>query len=190
MELDALLVPTEVVAHQVYAQLSTPLLWRFVREMPAMGDEWAAALVDRLTELCGRHLQALWKLRLTPREAPALTGWLASGRATVGDLLRNPEDRTEHLHAVPLLVLRGGESTLAPDADFVLAPDDEVLLVGWPAARRALDTTLVVDSVREYVSTGRRVPASWLWRKVTGVERQDQRRDERREERQEEPVGR
>src|SRR5829696_8305319 len=28
MEIDALLVPTEVVAHEVYAQLSTPLLWR------------------------------------------------------------------------------------------------------------------------------------------------------------------
>jgi hypothetical protein len=182
MELDALLVPTEVVAHQVYAQLSTPLLWRFVREMPAMGDDWAAELVDRLAELCGTHLQALWKLRLTAREAPALTGWLASGRARLGDLLRNPEDREECLHAVPLLVLRGDDATLAPDPDFLLAPDDEVLLVGWPAARRALDTTLVVDSVREYVATGRRVPASWVWRKLSGVERQ--------EDRQEEPVGR
>ena len=35
MEVDALLVPTEVVAHEVYAQLSTPLLWRFLQEMPA-----------------------------------------------------------------------------------------------------------------------------------------------------------
>ena len=43
MELDALLVPTEVIAHEVYAQLTTPLLWRFLREMPAQGDEWAAA---------------------------------------------------------------------------------------------------------------------------------------------------
>ena len=172
MELDALLVPTEVVAHQVYAQLSTPLLWRFVREMPAMGDEWAAELVDRLTDLCGNHLQALWKLRLNEQEAPALTGWLASGRARLGDLLRNPEDREEFLHAVPLLVLRGQESTLAPDPDFVLAPHDEVLLVGWPAARRALDTTLVVDAVREYVATGRRVPSGWVWRKLSGTPRE------------------
>ena len=38
VDLDALLVPAEVVAHEVYAQLSTPLLWRFVREMPARGE--------------------------------------------------------------------------------------------------------------------------------------------------------
>ena len=107
MEIDALLVPTEVVAHEVYAQLSTPLLWRFLREMPAKGDDWAAALVARLTDLCGTHLQALWKVRLTPQEAPALSGWLASGGARLGDLLRNPEDRDEPLHAVPLLVMRG-----------------------------------------------------------------------------------
>jgi voltage-gated potassium channel len=168
MELDALLVPTEEVAHEVYAQLSTPLLWRFLRAMPALGDDWAADLVDRLTELCGQQLQAMWKVRLTERDAPALTPWLAGGEARLRDLLRNPEDRDECLHAVPLLLLRGQDATLAPDPDHVLAPGDELLLAGWPAARRALDVTLAVDAVREYVVTGRRVPSGWVWRKVSG----------------------
>jgi Trk K+ transport system NAD-binding subunit len=167
MELDALLVPTEVIAHEVYAQLSTPLLWRFVRAMPEQGDQWAAELVDRLKDLCGDRLQAVWKVRLTDREAPSLDGWLATGEARLGDLLRNPEDRDQHLHAVPLLVLRGDDATLAPDGDFVLAPDDELLIAGWSAARRALETTLVVDAVRAYVTTGRRVPSSWVWRALT-----------------------
>jgi voltage-gated potassium channel len=172
MELEALLVPTEVIAHEVYAQLSTPLLWRFLREMPAKGDDWAAELIARLTELCGERLQALWKVRLNAQEAPALDGWLATREACLGDLLRNPEDREQPLHAVPLLVLRGGEATLAPEPDFVLAAGDELLLAGWPAARRALETTLVVDAVREYVATGRRVPSSWVWRKVSGTPRE------------------
>src|SRR3712207_3532670 len=168
MELDALLVPTEEIAHEVYAQLSTPLLWRFLRAMPQLGDAWAVGVVDRLTALCGQHLQALWKVRLTEREAPALTPWLASGEARLSDLMRTPEDRDEPLHAVPLLLLRGDDATLAPEPDCVLAPGDELLLAGWPAARRALEVTLVVDAVREYVVTGRRVPSGWLWRRVTG----------------------
>ena len=57
MEIDALLVPTEVVAHEVYAQLSTPLLWRFLREMPAKGDAWAAEL-DRPAHRRLRHAPA------------------------------------------------------------------------------------------------------------------------------------
>jgi voltage-gated potassium channel len=168
MELDALLVPTEEIAHEVYAQLSTPLLWRFLREMPQLGDAWAAEVVDRLTDLCGQHLQALWKVRLTEREAPALTPWLDSGAARLGDLLRNPEDRDEPLHAVPLLLLRRDDATLAPGPEVTLAPDDELLFAGWPAARRALERTLIVDAVREYVVSGRRVPSGWLWRKVSG----------------------
>jgi voltage-gated potassium channel len=166
MEIDALLVPAEVIAHEVYAQLSTPLLWRFLRAMPAKGDAWAAELTDRLTEVCGTRLQALWKVRLTPEEAPSLGGWLAGGTARLGQLLRNPEDRDEPLHAVPLIVLRGSEVVLAPDDDFVLAAGDEILLAGWPAARRALGTILFVDAVREYVVSGRRVPSSWIWRKL------------------------
>ena len=65
-----------------------------------------------------------------------------------------------------LLVLRDGEAFLAPDDDFVLAPGDDLLFAGWAAARRALGTILFVDAVREYVVTGRRVPTSWIWRKL------------------------
>jgi voltage-gated potassium channel len=169
LEIDSLLVPTEVVAHEVYAQLSTPLLWRFLQEVPLRSDAWAAGMVGRLTGLCGTHLQALWKVRLTPEEAPALGRWLDSGEARLGDLLRSPEDRDEPLHAVALLLMRGEEWEVAPGPDAVLAHDDELLLVGWPSARRSLDTTLVVDAVREYVVTGRHVPSSWVWRRLAGT---------------------
>jgi voltage-gated potassium channel len=167
MAIDALLVPPEVVAHEVYARLSTPLLWRFLREMPARGDEWAAGVVDRLTALCGRHLQTLWKVRLTAAEAPAVHAWLASGRARLGDLMRDPANRDGPLPAVPLLVLRGEDCSLAPDEDFPLAADDEILLAGRPAARRALDTTLLLEPVGEYVLSGRHVPSSWIWRRLS-----------------------
>ncbi len=167
MDIDALLVPSEVIAHEVYAQLSTPLLWRFLREIPARDDAWAATVIDSLTRACGTRLQELWKLRLTGTEAPALGAWLASGPARLGDLLRSPENREERLHAVPLLVLRDGEATLVPDGEFVLEPGDELLLAGRPAARRALSTTVSVPSVLEYVVAGRRVPASWIWRKLS-----------------------
>lgn len=167
MDIDALLVPSELIAHEVYAQLSTPLLWRFVREMPERGDAWAAGVVDRLTAVCGTRLQAMWKVRLTRREAPALEQRLAGGSLRLGDLLRNPENRDEPLSAVTLVVLRDGESTLAPDDDFVLRAGDELLLAGRPSARRALGTALFVESVLEYVVSGRRVPSSWIWRKLT-----------------------
>jgi voltage-gated potassium channel len=167
MAVDSLLVPTEVVAHEVYAQLSTPLLWRFLQQMPGEGDEWAASMIDRLTQQCGRHLDALWKIRLTPGEAPALVRWLASGQVTLRDILRDPDDRDMRLEAVPLLLLRDGESRLAPADDTALAVDDELLLAGQPAARRELERTMMLDAAAHFVISGRHVAESWIWRRLT-----------------------
>jgi Trk K+ transport system NAD-binding subunit len=173
VEADSMLVPADVVAHEVYAQLSTPLMWRFLQEVPRREDAWAAAVIDRLTQVCGKHLQAVWRVQLSATAAPALRAWLAQGEARMGDLLRDPDDRDEPLHAVPLILVHaamgddGAGVDVAPDDDAVLAPDDELLLVGWPSARRLLDATLLVDTTREYVVNGRYVPSSWVWRKLT-----------------------
>ena len=86
--------PTEVVAHEVYAQLSTPLLWRFLQEMPRREDDWAAAVVGRMTQLCGGHLQELWKVRLTATEAPALRAWLARAGPGWGTCCATPTTAT------------------------------------------------------------------------------------------------
>ncbi|MCO1654014.1 potassium channel family protein [Pseudonocardia humida] len=166
METDALLVPPELVAHEVYAQLSTPLLWRFVQEVPHRDDEWAAGVVDRLVELTGkRRLPPLWKVRLDRAEAPALQGWLRSGEGRTGAVLRDPDERDQRLAALVLMVLRDGECLLVPDDDLVLQVGDELLLAGSAAARRGLDATMLVGGAAEYVRTGRRVATGWLWRK-------------------------
>ena len=167
MEPEGLLVPTDVVAHDAYAQLSTPLLWRFLRELPGQNDEWAAELVARLTTACGHRLEELWKVRLDPTESPALQPWLRGGELSLGDLLRGPVEREDRLPAVVLLVLRGDECTLTPGGDFVLRSGDQLLLASRPAVRRQLEAALVVDSVAEYLVTGRRVPSSWIWRRLT-----------------------
>ena len=167
MHVDALLIPAEVVAHEVYAQLSTPLLWRFVQDMPAKGDAWAAGVVDRLEGQCGRQLQSLWRLRLSDSEAPALAGWLASGEAKISDLLRDPDDRDRQLFAVCLLVIRDDDAVLLPDDDFVVQDDDELLFAGDATARRSLSTTMLLEATAEYVLYDRHIPSSWIWRRFS-----------------------
>ncbi len=168
VEVEWLLVPTEVMAREIYAQLSTPLLWRFLRDMPTRGDDWAAHLVDRLRQHCGTHLGSVWKVTLTAREAPALTSWLRAGDARLGDLLRSPHDRSRPLAAVPLLLLQYTRSVLAPGDAARLAPGDQILVAGHPSARRYLLDTMTNDAVSEYVLRGRSVPSGWLLQRVTG----------------------
>jgi voltage-gated potassium channel len=172
---DSLLVPTEVVAHEMYAQLSTPLLWRFVQEIPAMGDEWAAMTLERITGSCGRRLQELWKERLIPGEAPALRRRLLDADVRLGDVLRDPDDRATRLDIVALLVQRGSGSDpqchLTPDDDFLLRADDEILLAGRTTDRHALETTLFDDAACEYVLFDRHMPSSWVWRTLSRRDR-------------------
>jgi voltage-gated potassium channel len=168
MQVDALLVPTEVVAHEVYAQISTPMLWRFIQQMPAQGDQWAAELIQRLRQNCGQELPALWKITLDREQAPSLDGYLAGGRVSLTDLVRSPEDRSRHLRVVPMLLLRGDDAVLTPDGDTVLAPDDQLLFAGEGSERRELETTLLVDSTAAYVLFDQHIPASWVWRKLSG----------------------
>ena len=170
MKVNALLVPTEVVAHEVYAQISTPLLWRFIQAMPARGDEWAADVIRQLRQNCGFELPALWKVKLDREQAPSLNGWLDDGRVRLGELLRSPEDRDRQLRVVPLLLQRGDGAVLTPDGDTVLARDDELLFAGEGSERRELESTLVVDSTAAYVLFDQQVPASWVWRTLSRKE--------------------
>jgi voltage-gated potassium channel len=179
MQVEALLVPTEVVAHEVYAQISTPLLWRFIQEMPAQGEQWAADLIQRLRQNCGVELPALWKIKLDQEQAPALGGWLAEGRVVLGDMLRSPEDRARRLRVVPLLLLRDGEPALTPDGETVLAADDELLFAGEGAERRELESTLVVDSTGAYVLFDQHIPLSWVWRRLSRKSRTPRTLDDR-----------
>jgi len=170
MDPDSLLVPTEVVAHEVYAQLSTPLLWRFIQRLPAQGDAWAADVTRRLRDSCGDQLPALWKIRLDADQAPALQALLRSGKVRLGDLLRSPEDRDSQLDVVPLLLLHDDDAVLTPDDDVVLGVGDQLLFAGHSSERRALESTLVDDSSAAYVLFDRRIPSSWIWRKLARAE--------------------
>ncbi len=172
IEVDSLMVPNEVIAHEVYAQISTPLLWRFIQEMPGRGDECASDLVERLMNNCGTRLPALWRISLQPGQASALMRWLGEGVVTLGGLTGSPEDRDQQLKVVPLMLLRGDQALLAPEDSTVLAPGDQLLFAGHVAERRQLQATLEDDSVAAYVVRNERVPSSWVWRALSGRGRQ------------------
>jgi Trk K+ transport system NAD-binding subunit len=168
VDVDWLLVPSEMMAEEIYAQLSTPLLWRFLQEMPPRGDEWAAHVIQRLNLHCGDRLGAVWKVTLTQREAPAVQPWLRSGQARIGELLHDPDDRSRSVGAVPLLLMRtDGEALLGPEDDVPLAPGDQILLAGRESARRALMATMTDQAAAEYVRSGRTVPSGWLFQRLT-----------------------
>ena len=185
MQVDALLVPTEVVAHEVYAQISTPMLWRFIqgdaRAGRRVGGRPAPAAAGQLRPRAARAVEG--QAGRGPG-AGAAGGWLADGGSSLGDLLRSPEERDRRLKVVPLLVLRGGDDVLTPDDETVLAADDELLFAGQGSERRELEGTMVVDSTAAYVLFDQHIPSSWVWRKLSRKNRtrEHARRPQRRDQ--------
>ena len=167
---DFVLVPSEVIAHEVLARVTGPLAARFIDAIPSHGEPWASALLARLRERTGSRVPLLWRVRLTPREAPALARWLAAGKGpvTLGELLRNPAQPDEPLRAVAIAVVHDGHVLRAPPDDHRLALGDEILFAGRRSARQALAGTLHTAGMRDRVLLGAHLPTGWLWRRIAG----------------------
>ncbi|QNN52344.1 potassium channel family protein [Nocardioides mesophilus] len=165
--LDFGMQPAEVLAHEVLARLANPLLISFLRQVPRQGEEWAADLLARLGDRCGAGTPDIWQVRLDAEEAPALSSWLADGDLRLGDLLSSPDGRETLLDAVPIALVRDGDTVVGPTDDQVLRGGDELLLAGHSAARRSLDITLSHEPTAAYVIEGRFVPSGWLWRRLS-----------------------
>jgi voltage-gated potassium channel len=168
IDLDFALIPSQVIAQEVLARITSPLLFRFLALVPAQGEAKSAALIGRLTARCGELVPALWRVPIAAQTTPAVARWLGGSRQlALGDFLRDPGDRARSIAAVALLVVRADDTAeFAPADDATLRIGDQLLLAGLPAARRALEATCQSDAMRDYVLLGRDVPSGWLWQRI------------------------
>ena len=160
--------PSEIVAEEALARLTTPLLDRFLEEVRRQSDAWADEVIHQVRKRVGTRSPRTWSFRIDAAQAPALHAAIGTARhpLTLRDLLRDPQDRDGRIAARALLVLRAGREILLPTDDFELAADDRVLMAGRSRARRALDSALGNVNVLEYLRTGRDLPGGWIWRRL------------------------
>ncbi len=163
---DLVMRPSEIVADECVALLTSPLLLRFLRNVRRQTDGWADDVIHRLREASGKRSPATWELRIDREQAPAVCERSpdaagasrvdASRRALrLGELLRDPRDRATRVEATALLALREGRETLLPGDDWTLAEGDELLFAGKEAARRRLAIGLHDRGTLDYLVTGR-----------------------------------
>ena len=162
---DLVMRPSEIVADECVALLTSPLLLRFLKTVRRERDAWADEVIHQLRKRSGTRTPATWSVRVHREHAPALAERLAGldRPFTLGELLRDPDDRQDKLEALALLVLRNGRETLLPRDDFALAEGDELLFAGRGRARRRMTVTMNNSRVLYYVCTGREPPRRWQW---------------------------
>lgn len=166
-ESDFTVVPSRIVARECLAILTTPLLVPFLDEIKQRDEAWASTLLVQLTERFGWEAPAVWSVLIDADQAPALARMLAmpaSPQVPLGDLLRDPHDRSRELECQALYLTRADDSTVTlPHRHTPIQTGDRLLLVGRGAARGALDLTLHNENTRDYVLWGREIPGGWVW---------------------------
>lgn len=164
-ESDFAMVPSEIVAHECLAILTTPLLAPFLDTVRQADDGWARQLLDELTGLFGWDVPAVWSITLNIAHAPAAYRLLMRhSTLTLGALLRAPVTHRPLLACRPLLLLREGDPPrVLPDSGLHLYLGDQLLFVGTEQARKDLALTLFNGHTLDYVLTGKDSPSGVVW---------------------------
>lgn len=163
-KLDLLMQRGNVIAHKIFALLTTPLLTEFLDLAKRQGNAWANQVLSRLGGIIGDESPETWGLVINPAEAPAIYAGLAAGHpVTVGDLWRDPRNRDERLPGIALLLKRGAEEIVVPDESLPLARGDRLLLAGRIEARRQLSWIARNHNSFAYLVTGRERPSGFVW---------------------------
>ncbi len=163
---DSVFVPTELLAREAVARITSPNYWSFIDHVLHEDDDWDAHVMDEIVAVVGDETPVSNRLDIDQTRAPAAVRWMRSHDLTIGDLLRDPDDRDVRLAAFPALLVRDGRRIFTPGLDQTLQEGDSVLLLGREQDLMVARTTLFHDSAVEYVATGREVATAWVVRQL------------------------
>ena len=170
-EADLIMQPSLVSARRILFQLIAPLLRTFfehVRDHPLDArDVFLRNVVDQLQDRVGGSNPRLWTIELREESASALMSMLRHGNIiTLGEVLRDPADRTHHLACVPMVIKSERRTIIMPALSHVLEAGDVILMCGRNDAYHLLDATLNNEYTLRYLITGVDEPRGYVMKWV------------------------
>ena len=168
--LDLVMQRSEIIARDIFAVITIPLLGDFLRLILGQSNEWANEQVSRLTAVVGECVPDVWYFPVDELYTPAVMEVIEEGcDVCIDDLLRDSREREEFLSCLPLLLMRKDhEALLFPQGKVTLQPGDHLLFAGGIGAFERMKWSLQNRNALRYVQTGEAVASGYFWRKFTG----------------------
>jgi Trk K+ transport system NAD-binding subunit len=164
---DITMQPTDIIAHECLAHMISPLLAHFLVLARNKSNDWSNKLISKLVAVVGEEVPETWAVTINTLDAPAVVELLTNNASiTLQTLTRDPANREQHMELMPLMLMRHGQSTLAPDLSTPIRGGDHILFCGRSAAKRTLPTLLNNTKILTYVVDGIEIPNSLVWRWV------------------------
>lgn len=153
----------DIIAHKVYALIRTPLLGDFLRIASRFKEEKANILISRVIAVVDDESPKLWEFVINEQQAPALTLMLKEKPVLVAEILRDPENYTKSLDALPLFLKRSQGNVMLPENDRKLKIGDRVLMCGSSQSKVLMKWSLSNNNVIHYILTGDERPQGYIW---------------------------
>ncbi len=175
---DLIMQPNLVSARRIHLLLIAPQLRTFFRDVRGCqlrGEHEALhAIVTLLHDRIGTATPRLWTVVLDAGRARSAVELLQQGLpVTLGDILRDPSDRSGTLACVALVLRSGAEVVAVPPEQRRLAEGDEILVCGSDSAHRLLDATLNNPYTLRFLVTGTDSPRGTVMRWLMADSRRD-----------------
>ncbi len=163
---DLAMVPSRIVAQEFLSLITTPLLAKYLETLPFHSEEQCRQLSDLLADLNGGRIPELFNVTINDKQTRAACTLLEADEVlTLGQIMRDPYDRSRRIPATALLVLRHREviSDYLLTDTFVIKKGDQLLIAGSVEARSLVQLTLQNPNSLDYVRTGAE-SSGLLWR--------------------------
>ncbi len=164
-KVDLILQPSLTAARRILKMLISPLIQRVIDYLYEQEGDKTDALLQRLQATVGEQEPLLWRVNICPGEAQAAVDHLNQSKPIeLGTLLRNPQDRSQALCCVPLVIQRRGAYLMLPDDSVPIECRDEILFCGSERGARLLAATLNNPYTLQYAITGLDPPRGYFFR--------------------------
>ncbi len=164
-DLDLVMQSSRIIVWRILPLLTLPLLSRFLHLARHQDEDWARQLLDRIYTLSNGVTPETWTVTIDPEQAQAVYTALEQGRnIRIHHLLREHQNRSQVLPCFPLLLIRGEEEMLLPDAEEHLEAGDELLFCAHHKASGHMAWILNNSNVLKYIETGEERPDGYVWR--------------------------
>ncbi len=156
-----------VIAHKIFALITTPLLAEFLRLAIKQNNAWASTLVDRVRAIADGEAPQVWTVNIHDADAPAISSAVEQNNAPqLGELYAHPRNRDDTLPIFALLLKRNNDEILLPADDTILELGDQLLLCGQHGIRSQVEWVLKNNNVFHYIHTGEELSHAILWQKL------------------------
>jgi Trk K+ transport system NAD-binding subunit len=162
--LDYIMQPASIIAGEILSIIKTPLLANFLKLARREKEGWANILISRISGFEIKDAPDTWMLEIYEEQTPAILMELNNNRRVkVGEILKDPRDRTKHLNCMVLLICRKEKDYLIPEDTMEIIEGDKLLFCGTSNSRKLLSWTVDNYNIYNYIRTGIELPGGYIW---------------------------